>query len=103
MIHLKKICFVVLMIIALNGCTEVYIPEVNSETQALIVEGLVTDGAGPFTIKLSMAKPLSFDSVGAAISVLDAKLVIMDNENHVFTLDEAGSGNYITPTNFKPQ
>ena len=103
MIHLKKICFVVLLIITLIGCTEVYIPEVNSDTQALIVEGLVTDGAGPFTIKLSMAKPLSFDSVGAAKSVLDAKLVITDNENHVFTLDEAGSGNYSTPTNFKPQ
>jgi hypothetical protein len=103
MIHLKKICFVVLLIITLIGCTEVYIPEVNSSTQALIVEGLVTDGAGPFTIKLSKAKPLSFDSVGVATPVLDAKLMIMDNENHVYTLDEGGSGNYITPTNFKPQ
>ncbi|MBV5281403.1 MAG: DUF4249 domain-containing protein [Paludibacter sp.] len=103
MIYLKKICFVVLLIITLIGCTEVYIPEVNNDTQALIVEGLITDGAGPFTIKLSMAKPLSFDSVGAAESVLDAKLVIMDNEDRVFILDEAGSGNYSTPTNFKPQ
>lgn len=103
MIHLKKICFVVLLIMTLIGCTEVYIPEVNSDTQALIVEGLITDGVGPFTIKLSMAKPLAFDYVGAATAVLYAKLVILDDENHAFTLDDAGSGNYSTPTNFKPQ
>ena len=84
-------------------CTEIYNPNISTGTEALIVEGLITDGNGPFTVKLTKAVPISFDSVVSSKTVSDASLTITDNENNTYTLTNAGSGKYTTPTGFKAQ
>ncbi len=82
-------------------CTEIYNPNISSNTKALIVEGLITDAKGPYTIKLSLAKPLPFDSVGATrFFVHDAKVTITDNERNTYILPESSAGNYTTPLSF---
>lgn len=103
MIHLKKIALFVLLIFTFVHCTEIYNPNISTGTEALIVEGLITDGNGPFTVKLTKAVPISFDSVMSSKTVLDANLTITDNENNTYTLTNAGSGEYTTPTGFKAQ
>lgn len=98
--HFKNICLIVLLIIAFIRCTEVYNPNVSSDTKALIVEGLITDEAGPFTIKLFEAVPISFDSVVDSKTVSGAKLIVTENENKTYVLTETTAGTYSTPSNF---
>jgi hypothetical protein len=102
MSHLKNIGLILLLGISFIRCTEIYTPDISSDTQALIVEGLITDEAGPFTVKLSMAKPLPFDSVSSTTyTVRYATLTITDNESKTYTLKESTPGNYVTPSTFK--
>jgi len=100
MIQFKNTCLVLLMLIAFISCSEIYIPDVNTNTEALIVEGLITNGSGPFSIKLSKALPIDSNSVGNYDLVNDAKLTIKDNENKTFELINMGNGNYNTPVTF---
>ena len=83
------------------SCTEIYTPKIDSAAQVLVVDGLITNESGPFTIKLSKAN--LYNSTSTVISVTSAKLNISDNLNQTFTLTDNGNGNYITPDNFKPK
>lgn len=100
MSYFKNICLVVLLIVTFNNCTEIYNPIINSDTKALIVEGLITNEAGPYTIRLTEAVTFSADSIVDSKNVLGAKVTITDNENHTFKLMEPKAGTYITPANF---
>jgi hypothetical protein len=75
MIRLKYISLFVLMLFAFIRCTEIYTPNINPATEALVVEGLITDGAGPFTVKLSKAILFTSDSVSTQNYVSGAKLL----------------------------
>jgi hypothetical protein len=102
MSYFKNICLIVLLGVSFIRCTEIYKPDISSDTQALIVEGLITDEAGPFTIKLSMAKPLQFDSVySTTYTVRFATLTVTDNEGKTYELKESTPGNYVMPATFK--
>jgi len=98
--YIKNIGLILLISFAFIRCSEIYIPNINSDSEGLIVEGLITDEAGPFTIKLSEAKAISFDSLVGSTTVSGAKLTITDNENHTFVLTESTAGSYVTPSNF---
>jgi hypothetical protein len=100
MIQFKNICLVMLMLFAGIGCTEIYIPDVSTNTQALVVEGLITNGSGPFSIKLSIASPLNSTQTENSNMVLDAKVTIKDNENKTFELNNQLNGYYSTPNTF---
>ena len=100
--HLKNIVLIVLITAGFIGCTEIYTPEISADTEALIVEALITDGAGPFKIKLSKVKSNPFGAVGFTTSIIKgAKVVITDNENNTFTTTDGGYGNYNLPPDFK--
>jgi hypothetical protein len=100
--YFKNICLIVLLGVSFIRCTEIYKPDISSDTQALIVEGLITDEAGPFTIKLSMAKPLQFDSVYSTTYIVRfATLTVTDNESKTYELKESTPGNYVMPATFK--
>jgi hypothetical protein len=99
MIHIKKIGLFLLMT-TLISCTEIYVPNVNSDTTALVVEGLITDEDGPFTVQLAQAMPYASGSTTTKY-VTDAKLTISDNEGQTYGLTYRDSGNYITPSTFK--
>jgi hypothetical protein len=101
MSHLKNSCLFVLLLCTFIGCTEIYSPATDAKAEALVVEGLITDAAGPFNIKLSKTVLYSSDSVSAYKTVLGAILTVTDNENQTFDLIEAGNGNYTLPSTFK--
>lgn len=82
-------------------CTELYNPVIDSHADALIVEGLITDGTGPFTVKLSKSVLFTSDSISDMKFVSGAKLVVTDNKNNTFELTDEGTGNYIMPVDFK--
>jgi len=98
--YFKNIFLVVLLIVTVNSCTEIYNPNIISDNKALIVEGIITNEAGPYTIKLSAAETFSADSVVGSKTVSGAKLTITDNQNQTFKLTESKAGSYVTPINF---
>ena len=101
MIHIKKTYLTVLMMVTFIGCTEVFIPDIDPDTKALVVEGLITDGEGPFTVKLTEALPYVSDSASVTKYVSDAELTVQDGEDHIYSLTYEGKGKYVLPTSFK--
>jgi len=86
--------------IPIVGCTELYVPNVGTDQEALVVEGLITNGSGPFFVKLTKALP--YNSVLAAKSayVSDALLSITDSEGQSFDLTYHAGGIYWLPSTF---
>jgi len=103
MSYLKNTCLVLLLIVTFNNCTEIYNPNIISDTKALVVEGIITNEAGPYTIRLTEAVTFSSDSIIDSKNVTGAKLTITDNEDHTYKLTEPKAGNYVTPVNFTPK
>lgn len=101
MIHLKKIYLAALMMVTTIGCTEIFIPDIDSDTEALVVEGLITDGDGPFTVKLTEALPFVSDSASVTKYVSDAELTVQDSEDQIYDLTYEGKGKYALPSSFK--
>jgi len=99
--HFKNICLIVLLMVTFIRCSEIYTPNIDATTEALIVEGIITDGVGPFSIKLSKSLLFTSDSLSNSSYVIGAKLTVKDNENNTFVLNDAGKGNYILPLSFK--
>jgi hypothetical protein len=101
MTPIRKICRIILMMSLFVGCTEVYIPDIDSDSAALVVEGLITDGTGPFTVKLTRSVPFNSDSTSAMAPVEDAQLTVLDNEGGVYNLTYGSLGIYSLPTSFQ--
>jgi hypothetical protein len=98
---IKHISLVVSMLGIFARCTEIYVPDINSSTKALVVEGLITDGSGPFTVKLTEAVSFTADSALNARYVSGAKVNVSDSLNNISQLIETGRGIYSLPTSFK--
>jgi hypothetical protein len=101
MIQVKNIVLIILLAVVFSRCTEIYNPVINSNTQALIVEGLITNEAGPFNIRLTTAVPFTLDSVSISRFVTGAKVSIIDKYTSTIMLSEVGKGNYILSSSFK--
>ena len=83
------------------GCSEIYDPKIDPTAQALVVQGIITDGNGPFTINLTTALLYTSDPNARSLYVTGAKLKVTDNENNVFNLTETKLGNYTLPLTFR--
>ncbi len=90
-----------LFILGINACTEVYTPEIDTELNALVVEGLLTDNDDPQYVKLSLAKPYSVDMLESSTSVQDAIVTIVDNRKTTYVLSEVYPGIYQLPSSFR--
>ncbi len=99
--QLKNIVLIIMLAVLFSRCTEIYNPVINSNTEALIVEGLITNESGPFKISLSKAVPFPFDSVSLSRAVTGAKVRVTDSQNIIYLLADDGRGNYTLPSNFK--
>jgi hypothetical protein len=96
-----KIVVIILVLSTFHCCSEIYNPVIDTDTEALVVEGLITDGDGPFTVKLTRAQPYSSDSAVTTTYVSDAILTVSDNEGGVYELTYQGDGEYALPTDFR--
>jgi hypothetical protein len=100
---IPHILLLLLATLTMVGCSEIYIPEVNSAQKALVVEGLITNGDGPFFVKLTKAQPYNSDSSVTTTYVADAQLYVTDNKGQMFPLTYQNSGKYELPTTFKAE
>jgi hypothetical protein len=90
-----------LFMLILAGCVTSYTPENIESEQALVVEGLITDRPGPYTINLSVSIPLW--SANKAVRMTGCTVWITDDANGSYTLKEGSRiGSYLTDSaNFR--
>ena len=87
--------FLILLLMAFGACKKVINVNLNSTSSRYVVEGNVTDQAGPYLVTIT--KSINFDQDNVWPTVSGAIVVITDvTAGHVDTLTEATPGNYNT-------
>jgi Domain of unknown function (DUF4249) len=82
-----------------NACIDrVNIRIPNASTSQLVVDGLITDEPGPYTVKLSMSSKIESFLEFSTRPVSLAKVTIFDNEGNSELLDEINDGDGIYQT-----
>ena len=92
---MKKISFLLLIVIGFSSCQKVINVKLNDSAQQYVIEGEVTNAAGPYTVTLSRSRNFTenndFDQItGATVLITDVTASITD------TLRASGAGTYIT-------
>jgi len=83
-----------LFLLFLNSCVEPYWPDLGMKYEKiLVVDGMITDEAGPYTIRLSYSSPLRYVAVKP---VTGCMLILTDNTGYSETLNETNAGEYVT-------
>ncbi len=91
----RKLFLVIVTAVFLTGCQKVVSIDLNNANPRLVVEGIVTDQPGPYSVKLSMsgdyfAPSLYFPPVSNAL------IIVSDNFGQTDTLKESTSGTYLS-------
>ncbi len=76
------------------SCTEIIPLDLNSASPALVVDGEITNQAGPYTIRLSQSVNFSDSNIFPPLP--GATVTISDNEGNSETLSETTAGQYST-------
>ena len=91
---IKKIILLIFFAILINSCTEVINVDLNNVTPRIVIEGVITDQAGPYTVKIS--KTGNFFESNQFLPVSYASIIINDNNGNIDSLIEISPGKYQT-------
>lgn len=95
---MQKSLYILILIVSaifLTQCTEVYVPEGVDAQEALVVEAVITDGSGPYTIRLTKARPFINDTLEANHYYVNGAVVkITDSRKGVTIFSNTGPGIY---------
>ncbi|MCY1722771.1 DUF4249 domain-containing protein [Prolixibacteraceae bacterium Z1-6] len=98
-------CLLTLLVgVILFACEEPFNPNIDIKDyeSMLVVEGIITDQTGPFSVRLSSSVPL--DTSISEIPVNGADVVISDDNGNTYRLYSGGNGWYSTiNTNLKAE
>jgi hypothetical protein len=83
-----------LLILLLSGCEKVIEIDLNDASPNIVIEGLVTDKRGPYTVSIS--KTGSYFNQPSLETVSGATVVMTDDFSNIDTLNESTPGLYIT-------
>jgi hypothetical protein len=93
---LNKLYSVLLLGLFLVGCEkEIQLP-LDTNQSILVIDGSITDEAGPYTIRLSKSMPIT--SVANYIGITNALVIVKDNTGKIDTLQHDQQGLYKTKT-----
>jgi hypothetical protein len=99
---MKKISYILLgsVLLLSGGCISQFIPQTTEDNQLLVVEGLVTDQPGAYTIKLS--RPFHLGTGNAPRPVTECAVSISDDTGQTYNFIESAKGTYTSdPTKFQ--
>ena len=89
------IIFSFIAVVFLNSCTEKFDNyTVKNAPDAIVIDGVLTDNPGPYTINIS--KAISYNDANNLPAVTGAKVTISDNQGNQELLKEKTTGNYMT-------
>ena len=84
------------LIILLTGCRESFMPAYKDYQSALVVEGMITNQPGPYTVKLSKTQPLGN---GELVPYSGCSVQLLEKNGKTETLTELDSGIYRSTEN----
>ncbi|MBT1700260.1 DUF4249 family protein [Fulvivirgaceae bacterium PWU4] len=91
-----------MLMVLIDGCIEPLEIAAVSNLNKLVVDGMVTNEPGPYTVKISHT--VSTDALSSdAVPVTDAKVSIVEDGTIVRDLYQAGGGVYQTYNNWQAQ
>jgi hypothetical protein len=95
---LRRFLFTLFIISIINSCIDPISIKIEGGDGVLVVDGLITDQAGPYVVKLSRSISYNTDQTVKVYSVPErnAKLVIADNHGGSELLTETRPGEYRT-------
>jgi hypothetical protein len=83
-----------------GSCIEPFNVTLPDNRGYVVVDGLITDQPGPYTIRLFRPSSLS-DQLTTVEWIRNASLTIYDEQNNTVTLTEGAAGSYKTDKNFR--
>lgn len=89
----QHISLFILILIFCTSCKKIYNPEINAPQDVLVVDGLITNEAVNYCIRLTMSS--AFDDPSSRY-VTSAKLSISDNMGNNYKVTESKNGMYFT-------
>lgn len=78
--------------IALATCVDPYSPDIRTSPIKLIVDGLLTDGPGPYTVTLALSEP--YNNERGTLPVNSAQVYVEDQTGQRYDYTPRGSGIY---------
>lgn len=90
--------FIILVIILLfiSSCEKVIDIDLNSKSSQIVIEGNITNQAGPYIITLTQT--VNYNETNNFPSITGATVIMSDDAGNIDTLREASEGSYITST-----
>jgi hypothetical protein len=88
------IFFMFFIVVILTSCVKSFVPDVEKYNELPVVDGAITDGPGPYTIKLSKSSRLR--ELSKFNPYQDCKVMIEDDLGNKTILSERGAGVYQT-------
>ncbi len=90
--------FLVALLMLAAACTEAFDPKISPAEDVLVVEALITDGAGPHFVRLTKTAP--FQQNPSYRAVRDAAVIVKNQHNEVVVFTEDSPGHYLSPDDF---
>ncbi len=87
------IVVLIALLFVTNSCVEEYWPELDAYENLLVVEGMISDQPGPYTVKLSLS--LGLDDT-RKLPVEEAVVIISDDQGNSEVLFQIEPGTYAT-------
>jgi Domain of unknown function (DUF4249) len=93
---MQKYSFFILLSTLLTSCTKIIDIDLNSSAPQIIIEGLINDETGPYTVKIT--KTINFSDPNNFPGVQNASVTILDDSGIKEVLKETKPGIYQTAT-----
>lgn len=81
-----------------SSCEEVIDYELKNTERKLVIDALISDDPGPYTVKITWSAPYTKNQPTPRVS--GAIVVLKDDQNHTDTLQEQAPGQYMTDASF---
>jgi Domain of unknown function (DUF4249) len=92
---MKRLNFILLILLTTGACIDPFIINLPETQESLVVDGLITDAEGPYTVKLSRSLPVN-KQLEQVVMVSNALVVIHDDAGTEETLKQINPGIYET-------
>jgi hypothetical protein len=86
--------FLISILLLFSSCITQFIPQTTENKELLVVEGLITDKPGAYTIKLSKSVPLGIRNVAEPLK--GCFIRISDDLGQIFSFKETVAGTYVS-------
>src|SRR5579859_3190476 len=95
---MRPVRLLLFIFIILDSCVDKFNLNLPQSDQLLVVDGMITDEPGPYTVKLQWSSS-SDELIPSAQYISGAQVIIKDSLGGAETLTEVGYGNYQTSPN----